>query len=65
MIYINQIGQTELGRGETLEEAVANANENYPDDSPITTDIRRQRAGWPSMDGDIVYCDEPLEGYND
>ncbi len=61
MIYINQIGQTELGRGETLAEAVTNANANG---FQVTTDIRLHREGWPTTDGEVVYCDEPLEGYN-
>lgn len=61
MIYINQIGQCELGRGKTLEAAVADANKHGFE---VTTDIRLHRSGWPCLTGEVVYCEEPLEGYN-
>lgn len=45
MIYINQIGQTELGRGETLGEAIADAAKwGFEVDAG---ELREWRPGWP------------------
>lgn len=55
MIYLNQIGATELGRGKTLELAIANANAFGFD---ITEDdLKRDTES--KMDGDIYWTDEP------
>ncbi len=62
MIYINQVGHCELGRGETLGEAI--------DDAIFYSDIEDQdipeyRGSRHHMDGDVVWVEELWIGYND
>ncbi len=63
MIYINQIGAVELGRGQSLDSAVSHANQNGAEISK--RELRYYRPDWPATDGEVVYMDEPLAGYND
>lgn len=60
MIYINQEGVTELGRGETREAAIIDALKNgfFVNPSEI------KRAFEERMDGDVYWTDEPERGYN-
>lgn len=60
MIYINQDGQTELGRGTTISEAFENARTTFPE---LTMD-EIKRAGESRNDGDVYWTDEPVDGYN-
>ena len=62
MIYIIQIGQCELGRGETLEGATEDAAKWGADLDG--EDISEWRQGWPVTDGDVVWTSEPIKGYS-
>ena len=61
MIYINQDGQTELGRGETLDSAILMAIDSgfeiKKNEIKASTEQRN--------DGDVYWTDEPVEDYND
>lgn len=61
MIYINQDGETELGRGETIEQAISAANaggfELTRDEIKTSTESR--------VVGDVYWTDSPVAGYND
>ena len=65
MIYINQIGYCELGRGENLDEALLNAQLSgfscRYDDLRKYDEIREIEFN----DCDVVYTDAKMEGYND
>ena len=61
MVYINQEGQTELGRGETIEAAIDQAigcgfELTFEE---IKTDAEQFNAG------DVYSTDLPVDGYND
>lgn len=60
MIYINQEGATELGRGETLDAAITDARKYGFE---IALD-EIKRATEARMDGDVYWTDEPMPGYN-
>lgn len=60
MIYINQEGAAELGRGETLEVAIIDAREHGFEIDP--SEIKR--ASEARMDGDVYWTDDPMPGYN-
>lgn len=60
-IYINQLGACELGRGDTFEAAMAAARAAFP---KLTAE-EVVGAHIASTDGDVVWSDEPVEGYND
>jgi hypothetical protein len=61
MIYINQIGYCEVGRGETLTEAIADAAKWGFEIDP--NEIREWRQGWPCLTGEVVWMDERQEDY--
>ena len=62
MIYIIQIGQCELGRGEALEDATIDAAKWGADLDG--EDIPEWKPGWRVTDGDVVWTSEPIKGYS-
>ncbi len=63
MIYINQLGHCELGRGDTFKLALENAQTFFPDLEE--NDVARF---WPNhpknfMDGDVVWTNMPQRDY--
>ena len=61
MIYINQDGTTEIGRGETIDAAISNAIacgcELTRDEIKTSQESR--------VVGDVYWTDSPVDGYND
>jgi hypothetical protein len=61
MIYINQEGQIELGRGETIEAAIAQAIDCGFELTLEEIKTYEEQCN----DGDVYWTDEAVEGYND
>jgi len=61
MIYINQDGYTELGRGNSIDEALAMARECGCEIEAAEI----KTATESRVDGDCYWTDEPVDGYND
>ena len=61
MIYINQEGQCELGRGKTLKAAIRDATARFPDLKPSDVkdpDLHR-------FEGDAYWTSVPVLGYQE
>lgn len=61
MIYITQLGESELGRGETIDQAIESAKEWGFE----LKENEIEKFNGNHAEGDVVWNDEKLDGYND